>query len=147
MSNNVSFMATIMCEAATRATRELPNEPIGNRSIYAWGTMIGKLLQFGATWQQVKPAIFEVSGNGVGEGMSINELVTAIGKSMLEVIQTTPSTMLGSTDQEELLEDVACRMVLEGVKHGLVIVDRKRYDKLVSENAALRDSVALFPKA
>lgn len=146
MSTSVEFCIALIRDAFQRAERNLPGETIGLRCCYAWGHVTGQLIRHGAKYDQVKDLIFEESGNAHGEGMSIEQLTKAIGLSINEVLLTTPSSML-NTDPEEALEDMACRLVLEGVKQGLCIIDRRRYDRLINENAAMRDALASRPRA
>lgn len=146
MASSVEFCITLIREGFRKAQKELPGEPVGTRCSFAWGHVCGLLMRQGAKWADLSDLIFELSGNAVGEGKTIEELMKAIGLSINEVLLTTPSTMM-AVDPEEALEDMACRLVLETVKHGLVIVDRKRYDRLVNDNAALKDAVCRHARA
>lgn len=145
MASAIEFCMTLMREAHAQAHKSFPLAPAGERYSYAWGHVMGQLMRYGAAPKAVLPLSCEPSGVPA-KAMSAERIMSGLGRSINEVLLTTPTTML-DIEPEEAVEDMACRLVLEAVKHGLVIADRVSYDRLVTENRDLRELVARHPQA
>jgi len=139
MSTMIEQVRAVLDDTVKRVRTDFPEATIGEASAYAWGYMLGQFARMGLSTKELPALLFQRSGIRP-EAMKLDELVGGIAACISEVVRSIPLNML-EQEPGEVVEEMACRFVLEAVKHGIIIVDRVSYDRLIRDNSDLKHAL------